>query len=488
MICRGAARYVAEYRDSQATLHVQSVLAKISLCRTTALGGHWYECDDCKQITKLHNSCGDRHCPACSGGKRYAWNEETSKLLLQGVDYYQVVFTLPDILSTLALANRKELADVLFQSAWKALKKTVSGEQGYDPAAMMVLHTWNQKLDAHWHVHALVPGGGPSLLDGSWTEVTAPQVDGASADGTSADGTSEGRKYLVDATNLRTLFRKFAIAHLRRLRRAGILRFGGSLEYLHSDDAWESLLDDLASVDWVSHIEPPPNERSRPEHVVRYLTRYLTGGPISDHRFIAANDNEVTFMAREGETVGGDRRQVPHTIPTAEFVRRWCLHIQSNQLTKTRYFGGWSNTRKEGYLECSAIALDVAGIGVEDEIDFDPKSFDASLGEFEGDGLVCEHCGGESLTLIKTLDKPSWKVVLSPASEACPRWYVKSRELDDRQFWDAAMGSGFSDWYDWYLKSGVESAREQVTEPGGRATQLSLPGLEESGNCEMHSL
>ena len=64
---------------------------------------------------------------------------------------------------------------------------------------------------------------------------------------------------------------------------------------------------------------------------------------------------------------------------------------------------------------------------------------------------------------------------------------MKSRELDDRQSWDAAMGSGFSDWYDWYLKSGVESAREPVTEPGGRATQLSLPGLEESGNYETHS-
>jgi hypothetical protein len=103
-------------------------------------------------------------------------------LLLDQVDYYQVVFTLPEVISTLALGNRQEIADVLFTSAWKALKKTITNEQGYDPAALMVLHTWNQKLESHWHVHALVPGGGPSLGDGSWKKATAPTVEGEADD------------------------------------------------------------------------------------------------------------------------------------------------------------------------------------------------------------------------------------------------------------------------------------------------------------------
>ena len=77
--------------------------------------------------------------------------------------YYQVVFTLPSELSEMALANRTELAELLFTSAWKALRKTIRSQQDYDPAAMMVLHTWNQRMDSHWHVHALVPGAGPSL-------------------------------------------------------------------------------------------------------------------------------------------------------------------------------------------------------------------------------------------------------------------------------------------------------------------------------------
>ena len=78
---------------------------------------------------------------------------KASKLLLPGVVYYQVVFTLPNALSELALVNRREMADLIAESAWKSLSKNIKKEQGYDPAAVMVLHTWNQKLESHWHGH-----------------------------------------------------------------------------------------------------------------------------------------------------------------------------------------------------------------------------------------------------------------------------------------------------------------------------------------------
>ena len=68
----------------------------------------------------------------------------------------------------LALGNRSKIYDLLFSSAWSALKETIETEQGYDPAALMVLHTWNQQLEAHGHVHAVVPGGGPALDGSGW--------------------------------------------------------------------------------------------------------------------------------------------------------------------------------------------------------------------------------------------------------------------------------------------------------------------------------
>ena len=95
-------------------------------------------------------------------------------------------------------------------------------------------------------------------------------------------------------------------------------------------------------------------------------------------------------MAREGRTTGGEDVQVPCTLSRDEFVRRWCLHVQSNQLTKTRYFGGWSNTLKDGYLERCAMALDDAGVGIETEIDFDVKSLEAAESEYLGDASNCE--------------------------------------------------------------------------------------------------
>ena len=61
--------------------------------------------------------------------------------------------------------------------------------------------------------------------------------------------------------------------------------------------------------------------------MVNYLTRYLTGGPISDYRITAADEQSVTFMAREGTRLGGERKQVPITLSLKQFIQRWCLHI-----------------------------------------------------------------------------------------------------------------------------------------------------------------
>ena len=140
----GTEPYVKAYGDSQACPQVQSVLAKLSLCRTRHLGGHRYRCHDCGGQTNVYNSCGDRHCPQCSGSKRYDFSQRAQAVLLEGVTYYQVVFTLPSELSRLALSNRRAIAELLFQSAWTSLRQAIRSEQDYDPAAMIVLHTWNQ--------------------------------------------------------------------------------------------------------------------------------------------------------------------------------------------------------------------------------------------------------------------------------------------------------------------------------------------------------
>lgn len=89
-----------------------------------------------------------RHCPQCSGARRADWTDRNSELILPGIDYFQVVFTLPDKLSRLVLGNRRELYRLLFRSAWRALKQELE-KQNIDPAALLMLHTWNQELGHH---------------------------------------------------------------------------------------------------------------------------------------------------------------------------------------------------------------------------------------------------------------------------------------------------------------------------------------------------
>jgi hypothetical protein len=414
----------------------------------------------------MYNSCGDRHCSKCSGSKRYDFAERAEKLLLDGVDYYQVVFTLPSELSSLALSNRESLAGVLFGAAWQSLQQTIRSQQGYDPAAIMVLHTWNQKLDAHWHVHALVPGAGPALDNSGWRTSTAP------AESTNSDG-----HYLVKAETLRESFRALAMKHLQRLRKRGELKLGFLSEFgdLREDAAWQLLTDHLESLEWVSFIQGPPAGSSGPGDLVRYLTRYLTGGPIGNNRIVAADEHNVTFQAREGKQQGGESKQVPITLSTLEFIRRWCLHIQPDQLTKTRYFGGWSNNKQAGYRARCVTAMDAANLPPTARLE--RKSAAASeTSEDLSRQLRCPHCDQPTLRLIETVPRPSWREIFSRRSTVMPSWYADSLDADDRKFWDGVQGAGFYDWYQEHGANGIESAYRQ--QRGGSCTQPLLPGLE----------
>lgn len=447
-----------------ACFQVQSVLAKLSLCRTRALGGKTYQCDDCGEVTERFHSCGDRHCPQCSGCKRYDFARRAQPLILEGLTYYQVVFTLPGALSEMALANREAMADLLFESAAASLRKTIRTQQDYDPASMMVLHTWNQQLQPHWHVHALVPGGGPSLSKDQWKSAQAP-----------AGAVNSDDYYLVDAISLRESYRKAAISRLRRLYASGELKLGGGkFAYLQDESAWKKFCDDLSVLDWVSFIQPPPTKSCSADQVVRYLTRYLTGGPISDRRIIAADSDQVTFLAREGKRVGGERMQVPVTLETPEFVRRWCDHIQPDQLTKTRYFGGWCSRKRTAY---QARCIRLLGMSGEQEVMKSgelPSSEAAQAGEAtqRESSLKCQGCEGDMLRLIDQTAKPSWSSVLTHFDSRCPAWYAETVRESFCESLEREYGIGYEDWC---LEMRIESP--MVDRSAGVSRQLYLPGL-----------
>jgi Zn finger protein HypA/HybF involved in hydrogenase expression len=425
------------------------------------MGGRMFKCEDCHETTSLYNSCGDRHCPACSGSKRVDFNEKAAKLIIDGVVYYQVVMTLPSELSELALSNRELLGGLLPKSAWSSLGRSIRTEQGYKAAAISVLHTWNQQLTNHWHVHLLVPGAGPSVEGDRWVEATPP-----------TGSRNDHGFYLVDADTLRTRFRKTLLRRLARARAAGKLKLTGRHAYLQDDDNWTAFVNGLAAKTWVAYIQPPPPTESKAHHVVNYLTRYLTGGPISDHRIVSANRQSVTFLAREGKQVGGRRTQVPITISTQEFTQRWSEHIQPNHLTKVRYFGGWSNSKVGQYMRrCRDLSSATTRATAAEP---DPQNADPQNADPQQADLICEHCGSDRMVLQSESSPPSWRELLGYGSSASPPWYATLRNESDRIFWDGLMGEGFNAWY---LETLIESAKETELQPSP-PRQMHLPGFE----------
>jgi hypothetical protein len=355
----------------------------------------------------VYNSCGDRHCPLCSGAKRADWLDSTLELLIPGITYFQVVFTLPDKLSSLALGNRREMYDLLFRSAWKTLREVIADEQHFEAAAAMVLHTWNQKLDAHSHVHALVPGGGPSLTgERRWIKsrrLTVPKCDG---------------RYLCDSEKLKLEFRKNFIVGLKRLHKNGKLKLTGEWSFLQSKAAFDDWLKPMEEKTWVAYIEPPPNENCPPELVAKYLARYLTGGPISDRRLVSDEDGFVTFQARVGDKIGGSKETIPVRIPGAEFVRRWCLHILPKGYTKTRRFGGYSGRHRKRYIaECRELLGSVAAVPADEAT----AAADSPVEEDADDRRPCCPKCQARMQRIDFQRKPSWRIIMRGHHR--PAWY-----------------------------------------------------------------
>jgi putative transposase len=162
----------------------------------------------------------------------------------------------------------------------------------------------------------LVPGAGPTIEGGGWKVVRHPKHR------------RRRKPYLTDNVELGRAFRKHCARGLKRLLHQGKLKIGGSVEFLNDLDQRDDWLDQLEAIDWNVFIEGPPNGKSDPANVVKYLAGYLTGGPISDQRIIRADDDEVRFWARPKKSMSssgrrrGMNKSEPYRLSGLQFMRR----------------------------------------------------------------------------------------------------------------------------------------------------------------------
>ena len=406
--------FIAKHRETTAS-QVESTLARLGFCRTAPLGGRTFTCKTCESQVSMYNSCGDRHCPLCSGARRGDWLDKAAKLLLPDVTYFQVVFTLPDKLSSLVLGNRRALYSTLMRVAAESLEQLLASECGMQSSALVVLHTWNQRLGHHPHVHALVPGSGPSLDGKRW--ITHRM--------TKRTRSKPARPFFVDNKRLSVAFRERFVRKLKSLHRRGKLELGGTVAELADPKGWSIFIDSLLEKEWCVFIEPPPTNESTPEQVLKYLARYMTGGPISDGRLVSCENGIVTFKARPGDKQKS-KQQIDVQLSGVEFVREWSQHILPKGFTKSRGFGGYSSRNRTAFIAlCQQLKPPPPPVPVKDAKE-SSQADDAPLTTEETRCPICLSCqqrdGREQpMVLTGSTFRPSWRDLFYGPDH--PQWF-----------------------------------------------------------------
>ena len=304
--------------------HIKVLLA-IVRCRTAALGGHLDECTRCGHRAISYNSCRNRHCPKCQAGARERWLEKRRRELLP-TPYVHVVFTLPRHLAPLALQNKKVVYDLLFRTSAETLLEVARDPQhlGAEIGFFSVLHTWNQKLELHPHVHCVVPAGGLSADRTRWIK---PRY-----------------AFFLPVKVLSRVFRGKFVAALKRAFQDGQLSFHGDLRLLAQPKTFAAWLRPLFRKDWVVYSKPP---FGGPEYVLRYLGRYTHRVAISNHRLVSFADQKVTFRWRDSAHKNEQRLM---TLSLDEFLRRFLLHLLPDSFVRIRNFGFLANRRRATFL------------------------------------------------------------------------------------------------------------------------------------------
>jgi hypothetical protein len=345
----------------------------------------------------VYNSCGDRNCPQCSGARRSAWLDKTTKLVEPEVTYFQVVATLPDRLSSLALGNREAVYDLLFLTSWEVLKAKIEKDVGIQAAGAGVLHTWNQRLEHHPHIHFVVPGNGPSLDGTKW-------IDCRMTKGTRSD---PPKPFLVDNKELGRDFRDLFLKRLSKKIEQGAIVPADAAQIA-------TIIEELSKIDWSLFIQGPPKRDCGGELILKYLTRYMTGGPISNKRIIEEKNGRIFFWVRNKDKSGG---RECYSLPGPTFVQQWCLHILPKEFTRSRFFGAWSSSKRSEYKATVAKLL------ATQRSESSAPPADASQPDPtkpEKPKHTCPCCEGE-LVVVSQVERPKWRELFY--GPAHPWWY-----------------------------------------------------------------
>jgi Putative transposase/Transposase zinc-binding domain len=367
--------FLDQFGDSLSS-EQRRVLDDLARCRTAALGGHVEVCDQCGHQRIAYNSCRNRHCPKCQGTAAAQWLDARASELLP-VEYFHVVFTLPEVIGPIALQNPRVVYGILFHAAAETLSQIAADPKhlGAEIGILAVLHTWGQNLQHHPHVHCVVPGGGLSPDGSSWLSCRPG--------------------FFLPVRILSRVFRGKFLAMLRNAFDRGRLSFHGRLSGLAEPCKFQHQLTASARTDWIVYAKLP---FGGPGQVLKYLARYTHRVAITNRRMVASEDGKVRFRWKDYAHGG---REKTMTLDASEFLRRFLLHVLPSGFVRIRHYGFLSNRlRHEKVSVCRALlSSDSASECPPTCPPLEPVVIDTELATT----AVCPQCGKGRMVVVEEL-------------------------------------------------------------------------------------
>ena len=305
------------------SLRAHKAAQAIINCRTSELGGHVQRCPDGHVTRVQYNSCRHRSCPRCAALPKARWCEAQQARLL-ACDHFHVVFTLPHELLELWLLNRSWFIDALFQSCRDTLMTLQKDTRylGAEPGIVMSLHSWGRTLSLHPHIHCLVTGGGLTPAS-HWKAVRGG--------------------YLLPVRVVKALYKGKLLARLWAALQSDVLRLPKGGSYMQV----ARLLKAVGRKAWNVRLQ---ERYAHGRGVMRYLARYVKGGPIRDRRVLTADARSVCFRYTDHR----DGRSKTLRLATEHFITRVLWHVPEPGQHTIRHYGLYSHKARPKRALCRA--------------------------------------------------------------------------------------------------------------------------------------
>ena len=330
--------------------HLQAIDAIVS-CRTADRGTSVYHCDAEDKTVSVHHACKHRSCWLCAQKRRFNWVEAQQSRLLDCA-HFHAVFTLPEEYRVLWRYNQRWFTHALFSSVSSVLQYLIQQRHVIAPGLLLALHTWGRQLSLHPHIHCVVSAGG---LDskGQWSEVG---------------------KYLLPGKQVMALYRGRLQARLKEAFEDGEIRLPED-----KDVKWfDRLHQQVYRKSWCVRIEP---KYAHGRGVMRYLSRYLRGGPINPGQIKQCDSSGIGFQYKDHR----DQRRKLMRLKPEEFLRRMLLHVPEKGVHTVRHYGLYAGASRDKRNRCREV---VGGLMEHIEVESEQKT-----------GLLCG-CGAPLRELV----------------------------------------------------------------------------------------